>query len=92
MGPRRVVNGARLGIVDLGADDVGRQHVGGELDREKRTRRALGEGFDRQGLGQAGHAFEQDMAVGEQPDDQPFDQVALADDDFTHFAHERADK
>jgi hypothetical protein len=34
-----------------------------------------GEGFDSEGLGQAGHAFEQDVAVGEQTDDQPFSQI-----------------
>ena len=37
--------------------------------------------LDRQRLGQARHAFEQDVAVGQQADEQPVDQVALADDD-----------
>ena len=41
----------------------------------------LRQGLHRQRLGQAGHAFEQHVAAGEQADQQPVDQVALADDD-----------
>ena len=41
-----------------------------------------GERLDRGGLGEARHALEQDVAVGEQPDQQPVDHVALADDDL----------
>ena len=48
-----------------------------------------GQGFDRQRLGQAGHAFEQDVAVGEQADDQPFGQIILADDDLAEFVKQR---
>jgi hypothetical protein len=50
------------------------------------------ERLDREGLGQAGHAFEEDVAVGEQADEQPLDHVTLADDDLAHFALERRDE
>ena len=40
-----------------------------------------GEGFDGERLSDAGHAFEQDVPAGEQPDEDPFDQLILADDD-----------
>ena len=40
----------------------------------------------RQCLGQARHALEQDMAAGEQTEQQAIDEVALADDDAAHRA------
>jgi hypothetical protein len=39
---------------------------------------------------QAGHAFEEYVAVGEEADDEPFGQVILADDDFAEFVEQRA--
>jgi hypothetical protein len=35
--------------------------------RENLTLSTLGQGFDGERLGEAGHAFEEDVAVGEQP-------------------------
>ena len=49
----------------------------------RRWKRACGSSrraSDGERLGQARHAFEQDVAVGQQADDQPLDQVVLADD------------
>src|SRR5262249_22710762 len=46
----------------------------GRLDR-------LGERLDGECLGEPRHAFEQHVAVGEEPDEQPIDEGALADDD-----------
>ena len=60
--------------------------------RENFTLMRGGEGFDREGLGQAGHAFEQDVAVGEQADDQPLGQIILADDDLAEFVKQRVRK
>ena len=57
--------------------------------RENFTLMRGGQGFDRQRLGQAGHAFEQDVAVGEQADDQPLGQIVLADDDLAEFVKQR---
>lgn len=41
----------------------------------------LGEGFHGQRLGHAGHTFEQHVPLGQQPDQQPLDQLVLTDDD-----------
>ena len=81
-----------MGIVNLGADDIGGKHVGGELEPGEFDVKAIGEGFDREGLGQARDAFEEDVAVGQQANDQAFDQVSLADDDFAQFIEKRAHK
>ncbi len=55
---------------------------------------AVGERLHRQRLREAGHAFEQHVAVGEQPDQQAVDQGLLPDDDrldlADHVAEERA--
>jgi hypothetical protein len=37
---------------------------------------------------EAGHAFEEDVAVGEEADDESLGQVLLADDDFAEFVEE----
>jgi hypothetical protein len=52
----------------------------------------LGEGFDGEGFGEAWDAFEQDVAVGEQADDETFDEVALADDDLVDLGEKGADE
>ena len=46
--------------------------------RLKSRSRRVGEGADHQRLAQAGHAFEQGVAVAEQADEQALDQVVLA--------------
>jgi len=50
---------------------------------------AFAPAISRQAFSQAGHAFEQDVAVGEQADDQPFRQILLADDDLAEFVKQR---
>ena len=67
--------------VDPGADDVGGHQVGGELDAGERTADDLGEGLDGERLGDAGHAFEQHVPLGQQADQHALDQPVLADDD-----------
>ena len=80
---------AGLRIVNLRADDVGGQHVRRELQARKFHADARGHGFDGQGFRQPRHAFEQNVAVGEQPDDQPLGQIILPDDDFSKFREKR---
>ena len=75
---------ARLRLVDQGADQVRRQQVRRELDPLMRGVQRLGERGHREGLGDPGHAFDQHVTVGEQADQQPFQHVALADDDLLH--------
>ena len=66
--------------VDLGAGEVGREQVGGELDSPEGEVEGAGECPDRSGLGQPGNALDQDVAARQKGDDQPFQQRALADD------------
>ena len=80
---------AGLRIVNLRADDVGGQHVRRELQAREFHADARGHGFHGESLGQAGHAFEQDVAVGQQADDQPLGEILLADDDLAEFVKQR---
>ena len=66
---------------DARAGDVGRQEVGGELDAGEGAAHGDGEGLHGQGLGQTGHALEQQVPAGEQADQEALDHAVLADDD-----------
>ena len=84
VGEHRALGGVILAVlraVDQRARDVGGQQVGRELDAMERGMDGRGQGADAHGLGQAGHAFEQHVAIGQQPDQQPVHQLLLADDD-----------
>ena len=72
------VERAGRGPVDLGAGQVGGKKVGGELDSAEREVESLGRGAHGPGLGEAGHAFDQDVAAGQERDHQPFQQGPLA--------------
>ena len=56
---------------------------GVNCNRWKPCLNAGGHRLDRQRLGQAGHAFEQNVTVGEQSEQKPVDQIFLSDDDVT---------
>ncbi len=73
----------RLGrrAVDAGAHDVGRDEVGRELDASERAAEHLRERRNGQGLAEAGDAFEEAVATGEQADEHPLEHAFLADDD-----------
>ena len=71
---------AVLRAPDLGAGQVGRQQVGRELDAGEIGLQPRGQRADRAGLGQAGRAFDQQVAVGQQRDQQALDQRRLPDD------------
>jgi hypothetical protein len=88
-GPLRVVKPPDCGIVNLRADDVGGQHVRRELQAREFDAEGLRERFHGERLGEAGHAFEEDVAVGEQADDEAFGEIILADDDLAEFVEER---
>ena len=66
--------------IDVRADDVGGHQVGRELDAVEAAAEHVGQRADQQRLAQAGHAFEQDVAAGEQRGEQPLDDRVLADD------------
>ena len=76
LGVERVV-----GPVDAGADEVGRDEVRGELDALERRLEDVGEGLDRERLGEAGDALEQEVAAREERDEDPLEHLVLADDD-----------
>ena len=73
-------------LEDHGAHDVGGEEVGGELDALELHAKGAAEATDEQGLGEAGHAFEEDVAVGEEGDEQAFDDLVLADDGLADFS------
>jgi hypothetical protein len=79
-------------VVDEGADQVGGQQVGGELQPVEAGVDGLRQGLHRQRLGQAGHALEQDVPVGEQADQHAVDDVALADDDLADLLAQPVDE
>ena len=58
-----------LAVEDGGAGHVGRQQVRRELDALVLAAEHAGEGLRKRGLGDAGHAFEQHVAAGEQGDE-----------------------
>ncbi len=71
---------ALLGLqIDLGAGHVGRQQIGRELHARQVGGEILRQGLHRPGLGQARQALDQEIAVGEQPDQHTLDQVILAE-------------
>ena len=65
---------------------------GVNCSRENFTFRQLRQRLDRERLGQPGHAFEQHVAIGQQPDQQALDQVGLAHDHLAHFGKQRPHK
>ena len=94
IGKHRAFGGAViavLGIVDECADNVRRQEVGGELDAMKGGVNGRRQRADREGLGQAGHPLEKDVAVGQQPHQQPIHQLFLAHDDLANLSPEPPD-
>ena len=66
--------------VDPGADDVGRQQVGCELDARERPADDIGERLGGQCLRQPWHRLDEAVPARQQPDEQPLEQPGLADD------------
>lgn len=80
---------AGLGAVRLGSDDVGRKEVRRELDSYRFQIEGLGEGFGHQSLSESGNAFQKDMPVGNEADEQALQKLVLPDDDFGNLKRER---
>ncbi|MNO89238.1 hypothetical protein D3C76_807160 [compost metagenome] len=70
---------AGFGAIDLGAGDVGRQQVGGELNPVELRLDTFGQFLDGLGLGQARRTFHEHVAIGQQHDQQTFDEFFLAE-------------
>ena len=71
-----------FGSVDLTAGDVGWQQVRGELDTVKVAFEVVGEGLDGGGFCQAGSALNQQVAIGQQGNQQTVHQFFLANNPF----------
>ncbi len=71
---------AVLRTPDFGAGEVRRQQVGCELDAGEIGIQARGQGADRGRLRQPGSAFDEQMAIGQQRDQQSLDQRRLTYD------------
>jgi len=79
-------------VVDHCTDNVGGEQVGCELDAAELGVDSLGQGFNSQCLSEAGHAFQQDVAVGEQTDEQAVEHLMLTDDHSSNFIPQPVDK
>ena len=80
---------AAAGVIHEGADQVRGQQVGSELDAPEAGVDRLRQGGDGQCLGQARNALDQQMGVAQQPDLQPFEQIALPDDHLLELLADR---
>ena len=69
----------------LGAGQIRRQQVRGELDSVELTFNTLSQHFDGCGLGQAWCAFHQQVSITKQGHNKPFHQAFLADDKLVYF-------
>ena len=70
--------------VDERTRDIGRQQVGSELDTAELCVDRLGEGADREGLGQTGHTFQEYVASGKHGNHQVLHEMLLP---HYHLAH-----
>ena len=71
-------------IENLRADDVGRQHIDRELHPAEVGLDQVRQGLDRSRLGSPGKALHEDVSIGEQGDDESFDDRFLSDDGPVH--------
>ena len=74
---------------DVGADQVGRHQVGRELDALELQVQGVGQRPHQQRLAQAGHAFEQHVAAGDQGGQRALDDLLLADDHLADLVAQR---
>ena len=76
---------AGLLVVDPGADEVGGDQVGRELDALEVHPDRLGERLDRHRLGQTGDALDEQVPTGQERDEHPLEELVLADDGPLHL-------
>ena len=78
---------AVLLVIDHRADNVCGEKIGCELDAMKFRLNCGRERFNGKRFREAGDAFQEHVTVGEEPDEEPFDHILLADDDLAHLAN-----
>jgi hypothetical protein len=77
-GPSSTPNGLARRPVDPGADEVGGDEVGRELDAGERAADGGRHRLDGEGLGQAGDALDEAVATCQQAHEHPLEQPVLA--------------
>jgi hypothetical protein len=87
-GPSEVENSPVLLVVDARADQVGRHQVGRELDALEPAAHRIGQRLHRQGLGQPGNAFDQQVAARQHRDHHALEKTVLADDHALHLVED----
>jgi hypothetical protein len=80
------------GVVDHRPVQIGRQEIRGELDPPEARLDRVGERLHSERLGETGHAFDQQMPVAQEREQEPVDQVVLSDDDLAHLVQHRCDE
>jgi len=77
--------GAVFGVIDHGADDIGGEEVWSELNALESRLNGRGEGAHGECFGQTGDAFQEDVAIGQESDEEAVNQMVLADEDAPDF-------
>jgi hypothetical protein len=75
-------------VRDIGAGDVARHQVGGELDALEDQPEGLGHGAHEQGFGGSRQSRNQAMAAHEQGDHDLLQHLLLANDHAAHLRHD----
>ena len=83
--PERAPAGRQVLLDDLGAGDVARHEVGGELDPVEAELERLRHGLDHERLGEAGHADEERVAARQDRGQDAVHHVFLAHDPLRHL-------
>ena len=83
--PELGVERAGVRAVDARADEVGRHEVGRELDALERAAEHARGGADRERLGQAGDALDQQVPAREQADEHALEHLILPGDHALHL-------
>jgi len=78
-------------LIHLGAGHIGGEQIGGELNAAEAGIECLGQRLDRAGLGGAGQAFKEYVAIGQQANHQRADHMGLADHAVTNLFDELRD-
>jgi hypothetical protein len=76
---------AGLRLKNHGANDIAGEQVGRELDALELNAESGAEGFDEKSFCEPGHALEENVAIGEQGDEESFDGGVLTDHGFANF-------
>ena len=84
--------GLLLLVVDHGADHIRRKQVRGELDAAEIDRDGPAQGLDGERLGEARHALEEDMAVGQQANQQVIHHAFLSNHGLADFVSKGVDE